>query len=141
MLLSAGKLAVERIALFFQAETLEQLFGVATSFVEASEEAERFHHAQFVWQGSGLQRSADFVLQLAAVDLRIETANADVTAVWIAQTFENFDSRGLAGAVGAEQAEYFPFFDAEADAAHGLHVAVVFDQIIDLQDGIGHKAI
>ena len=73
--------------------------------------------------------------------MRIEAANADVAAVWMAQAFENFDGRGLAGAIGAEQAEYFSFFDAEADAAHRVDVAVVFDQIIDLQDGIGPKAI
>ena len=73
--------------------------------------------------------------------LRIEAAHADVAAVWIAQTFEDFDGGGLAGAIGAEQAKYFPFVHTEADAAHGLHVAIVFDQIIDLQNGIGHKAI
>src|SRR5438445_6945525 len=55
LLLSAGKLAVEGIALFFQAEALEQLFGVAAAFVEACEETKRFDDAQFVGQGSGLQ--------------------------------------------------------------------------------------
>src|SRR5882757_3159683 len=85
LLLSAGKLAVEGVALFFQAETLQQLLGIAAALVESSEKAQRFHDAQFVGQGSRLQRSADFMFQLARADLRVETANAHGAAIGIAQ--------------------------------------------------------
>src|SRR5882757_7095950 len=39
LLLSPGKLAVERVALFLQAETFEQLLGIAAALVESSEKA------------------------------------------------------------------------------------------------------
>jgi hypothetical protein len=78
------------------------------------------------------------MLQLAGADLRVKAANADEAAIGIAQAFEDFDGGGLAGAVGAEQAEDFAFCDAEAHAAHGVHIAVVLDEIIYLQDGFEH---
>src|SRR5258706_15775295 len=54
LLLSAGKLAVEGVAFFFQAETLEQLLRIAAALVESSEKAQRFHDARVVWQRSRL---------------------------------------------------------------------------------------
>ncbi len=78
------------------------------------------------------------MLQFTGADLRIEAANADGAAVGTAQALEDFDGGGLAGAVGAEQAEDFALVDAKANAAHGLDVAVVLDQIIYLKYGFGH---
>jgi hypothetical protein len=80
------------------------------------------------------------VLEFAGADLRVEAANAHSAAVGIAQAFEDFDGSGFAGAIGAEQAKDFAFVNAEADAAHGLHVAVMFHEIVYLQNGFGHKA-
>ena len=73
------------------------------------------------------------------VALRIEAADGDAAAVEGAQAFEDFDGGGFAGAVGAEQAEDFAFFDGEADAADGFDVAVALDEIFYLQDGFGHS--
>ena len=61
LLLSAGELAVKRVALFFQAEALEQFLRLTAALVEAGEEPQSFHDAQLVGKGSGLQRSANLM--------------------------------------------------------------------------------
>ena len=45
------------------------------------------------------------------------------------------EAGGLAGAVGAEQADHFADVDLEVDAVHDLPPAVVFDQSLRFQDG------
>src|SRR5262249_5092614 len=59
LLLATGELAVKGIALFFQAKTLEEFLGIASPLIKTGKQPKRFHHAQFIRQGSGLQRSAD----------------------------------------------------------------------------------
>ena len=80
------------------------------------------------------------MFQLARADLRIEAANAHAAGVGITQALEDFDGSGFAGAVRAEQAKDFAFVNGEAEAAHGLHIAVMLYEIFYLQNGIGHKA-
>ena len=108
------------------------------ALIKAGKKFQRFHHAQLLWQGSGLQRRANFVFEFFGIFLRIEAADGDAAAVWGAYAFQNLHRGGLAGAVRAEQSEDFALFHVEADAAHGLHVAVVLDEMLYLQDGIGH---
>src|SRR5204862_6768753 len=63
LLLAAGELVVKRVALFFEAEALEQFFGLRAGCVEAGEETKSFHDPEFVRERRGLQRGADFVLE------------------------------------------------------------------------------
>jgi hypothetical protein len=44
------------------------------------------------------------------------------------------DSCRFPGAVGAEQAEYLPFFDVEGDSLDRGEVAVFFDEMIYFED-------
>ena len=80
------------------------------------------------------------MFQLARADLRIETANAHGAGIGIAQALQDFDGSGFAGAVRAEQAKDFAFVNGEAEAADGLHIAVMLHEIVYLQNGVGHKA-
>ena len=80
------------------------------------------------------------MFQLARADLRVETANAHGAGIGIAQALQDLDGGGFASAIGAEQAKDFTFVNSEAEAAHGLHIAVVLHEIFYLQNGIGHKA-
>src|ERR1700683_4041893 len=54
LLLTSGQLAVEGVALFGQAETFEEFFGVATAGVKTGEEVESFKALQLVGQESKL---------------------------------------------------------------------------------------
>ena len=62
LFLSAGKLAIKRILLLIEAETLEQFLRIALTFVKTREEPDRFDDPHLVGQGSGLKRGADFLL-------------------------------------------------------------------------------
>src|SRR6266581_2730909 len=137
LLLAARKLAVKRVALFFEAEALEQFLRLAAALVEAGEETQGFHDAQLVGKGSRLQRGADLVFESLRFALRVEAADGDAAA-GIAETFKNLDGRGFAGAVRPEQTENFSFFHVEADAANGFDVAVALDEVFHLKNGIGH---
>jgi hypothetical protein len=46
----------------------------------------------------------------------------------------DFHGRGLAGAVGAQQAETDPLSNGKADAVNRLELAVLLDQMPDFQD-------
>jgi len=70
--------------------------------------------------------------------LWIEAADADDASVGWAQAFEDFHGAGLAGAVWTEKAKNFALLDFEADAAEGLHGAVMFGEVMDLDDRSAH---
>src|SRR5262249_872048 len=124
LLLSSRELAVKSVALFLQAKALEQIINISSTLVKTGEEPNGFGNANLVWQGSGLQRRADFMLEFFAVSPRIESTNGDPAAVGRAQAFQDFDGAGFTGAIRAEQAEHLAFGDFETDAAHGLHFAI-----------------
>src|SRR5256885_9813879 len=107
--------------------------------VKTGEELERYHDAKLVRKCGGLQRRADDVFQSRGVFAGVVAADNGGAAVGIAQAFQNFDSAGLAGAVGPKQAEDFAFADAKADAANGFDVTVALDEIFDSNNGFGHK--
>ena len=139
LFLAAGQLGVEGVALFVEAEALEELFGVAMAVVEAGEEFEGFHDAELVGKRGGLEGGTDFVAEAVGIALGIEAADGNFAGVEGAEAFEDFDGGGLAGAVGAKEAEDFAFVDLKADAADGFDVTVAFDQIFDRQNGCRHR--
>ena len=88
-------------------------------------------------QVGGLQADADAVLELAGLDFGIAAEDADAAAAARAQAFQDFDGGGLAGAVGAEQAEDFAGAHFEIDALDGGEAAVALFESFYL-DGIVH---
>ena len=85
-----------------------------------------------------MQRGANFVLKSSRFALRVEATDGNAAAVGVAEAFEDFNGSGFAGAIRPEQAENFSFFDVEADATNGFDVAIALDEILHLQNGIGH---
>src|ERR1051325_8464550 len=83
---------------------------------------------QLVGKVGRLQADADAVLQRALGYFGIEAQYFDVAPGARAQPFQNLHSRGLAGAVGAEQTEDLALTDLEVDAAHGFEIAIGFVQ-------------
>ncbi len=138
LLLAAGEMAVERVALFFELESAQQVVRVRALAIELREKLEGFVHAELVRQGSGLQYGADLLLEVIAACLRIEAADAHLAAIRRAQAFQDFHGGRFSRAVRAEQAENFAFLDREADAAHRLHGAVALVEILDLYDWLAH---
>src|SRR5690349_18534511 len=126
LLLTARELVVKSVALVLEPEAFEKLFRFAPALVKAGEKPQRFHHANLVGQGGGLQGGADFVLESGRFALWVEAANGNAAAIQVTEAFEDFDRGGFSRAVWAEQAEDFAFLHVEADSANGLHVAVVF---------------
>src|SRR5699024_6540898 len=53
------------------------------------------------------------------------------------QAEKDADGGGLPGSVRAEEAVDFTRFDGEVEAVQGPHLAVVLDEVLDLDDG-GH---
>jgi len=85
-----------------------------------------FADANFLGQIGGLQANADAVLELLALPVGIEAEDGDVAAGSGPEAFQNFYGRGLAGAIGPEQAKDFPRLDGEVDSLHGVDVTVGF---------------
>ena len=85
-----------------------------------------------------MQADADAVLELAGLDLGVAAEHADASAGARAQSLEDFDGGGLAGAVGAEQAEDFAGAHFEIDALDGREAAVALGEGFHL-DGIVHE--
>ena len=139
LFLAAGKLGIEGVALFLEAEALEQRGGIAPALVKTGKHGYRFANAKLVGQRGGLQDGADLLLKVIAGGLGIEAADANDPAVGRAKSFEDFDGAGFSGAVGAEKAKNLALLDFEADAAQRLDVAVAFGKVVDLDDGSAHS--
>ena len=59
----------------------------------------------------------------------------DLAAVGPQQRRQHLDSRGLAGAVRAEESEDLAGGDVEGHAVDGLHLAEFLDQVVDANHG------
>ena len=140
LFLAAGELRVEGIALLLQSESLEQGGGIAAALIEAGKHGDGFADAELIGKRGGLQDGADLLLEVGTGALRVQAADADDAAVGRAEAFEDFHGAGFAGAVRPQQAKDFAFLDFEADATQGLHGAVVFGQVNNLDDRSAHGA-
>jgi len=109
------------------------------ALVKAGEEFQGFHDAHLVRKRGGLKGGADFVFERVGLLAGIVAADDRSAAIGVAQTFEDFDSAGFTGTIGAEEAEDFSLVDVETDAADGFDVAIALDEIFDSYNGFGHK--
>ena len=101
--------------------------------VEAAEQIQRFADREFFGQLGLLQRDADALLDGLVVAAPLHAQDFDFAAGGREQPFEDLDRGGLAGAVGAEQAEAFALLDGQIEPAHGVDrrpAIVAFAQII-----------
>jgi hypothetical protein len=68
---------------------------------------------------------------LLTLPVGIKAENGDFASATRSQAFQNLDGRGLAGAVGSEQAENFSRLNLEVDSFHGVDLTVGFLQTVD----------
>ena len=116
------------------------LVGVEAAAVEAAEQRERLADGQLLGEARLLQRDADAFPDGGVVAAPAQAEDLDLAGGRGEQPFEDLDRRGLAGAVGAEQAEALARLDGQVEAAQrprpaagrvGLHE-------IRAADGGGH---
>src|ERR1017187_6322909 len=138
LLLPAGEFAVLGVALLPELQALQELVAIHGAGVEGVEELHGLVDLDFLLEVGGLQADADAVLELAGLHLGIAAEDADASAGAGAQAFEDFDSGGLTGAIGAEQAEDFAGAHFEIDALDGRKTAVALAEGFHL-DGIVHE--
>ena len=115
------------VALVPELQPLEQRVAVHRARVEAGEQPQRLAHRDLVGQiasPAGRRRCDPSAAWLSRPG--IEAEHRHLAAVARPQPFEDFDGRGLAGAVRAEQAEHFAGKDLEVDAFDRLEACRSF---------------
>jgi len=106
--------------------------------VEFAEELEVFAGAHLAVDGEFLRHDADEPANVArGTDDRLaEQAHRAVGR--LEQAGKDRQQRGLAGTIGAEEAEDFSFADLESDSRESLERAVALVQIDDVEKRIRH---
>ena len=134
--LPAGQVLGPGRPLLAEVHQADELVGrAAAEAVEAPEQVQDLDHGQLRVERRGLERDADAWLQPVGIPDRIDPEDADLAAVGLSKALEDLDSRGLAGAVGPEQAEDRPGLDLEADPVDGTRLAVCLVQPGHADDG------
>jgi hypothetical protein len=82
-----------------------------------------------------LRHHADLHARLARVPRHLDAGQFDAAAVGLDQAEQQSERGGLAGAVGAEQAEAFAAPDVQVKTAHHFGVAVALGEATHLQHG------
>ena len=95
---------------------------------KAAKEAQRLFDRELVWELSFLQLDADTLAELAGCGAPIEAEQLDLAGVGVGEAFADLDGGGLAGAIGAEQAEALAAVDFEIEAIDGDHIGEGFAQ-------------
>ena len=124
LFLAARERAVEGPALLAQVERLHDLVQVGGVAVEGVVEVEDLADPELPGQGAGLELGADDGVEGVALGLRIEAHHPHGAGVWGAKPDDALDRRGLAGAIGAEDAEDLAVLDREGHVVDGDRGAV-----------------
>ena len=98
--------------------------GLAAQVVEAPDHLQVLEPGQALVDGGVLAREADLLAQLGGVVDDVEPVDARAARRGRQQRGQDAHGGGLAGAVGAEQAEHGPGLDLEVDPAERLDVLV-----------------
>src|SRR5580698_5007520 len=93
--------------------------------IEAGKKMQGFADSEFLGEPSFLQRDAEQFAKFALIALPVAAENCNFAGCGIEQAFQNFDGRGLAGTVRAEQTETFASLDFEIQAADRFDFTVV----------------
>jgi hypothetical protein len=74
----------------------------------------------------------DDLLDVLLACRAVQPQDADAPRVGVADAFDDFERRGLACAVGAEDSEDLAFPDGKRDAVDGGELAIALDEALDL---------
>src|SRR5216684_949445 len=128
LLPAAGKLRGQAIEVGFEAIELDDFIDAALQArrVEAVNPAVKlqvFCDCEVVIEAEILRHVADAFADGFGIGADVEAFDAGGTAAERQEAGEHFDDGGFSAAVGPEETENFPFFDAEADVVDGGEVA------------------
>jgi len=124
LLHAVGEVGDQLLVLAGEVHEVEQLgcslvCGHAIQAVHAADEAEVLAGGEAAEQGHALGDDPDLALQLGGVLGQVGAQYADLAAGGCEQAGEHLDGGGLAGAVGAEEAEELARVDGEVDVIDG----------------------
>jgi hypothetical protein len=114
---------------------LHQFVEVGMAAIEVAKEMQRLAHGHEILQRRALEHQPDF---LEIVSAHRGAAEADLAGAGRGDPFQHFHGGGLAGAIGAQQAEAPSFGNDEAHPVHGPLAAIVLEQLAGFQQGRGH---
>src|SRR4029077_6864715 len=117
-------------ALVLQLDQVEHLVHRVGVLVQAVEQRHRLANRQLLGELGYNQLDAEALAQgvSARAVVPVHAQDFDVARVGQREAFENFDGRGLAGAVRAQQAEALAGRDGEVEPVHGRECAVALDE-------------
>src|SRR5262249_21251315 len=130
--LAAGELADAGVGLLLQLHAADDLVGLEAVAVEAAEQGDGLAHQQFFGELRFLERDADAVLDGGVVAAPAQAEGFDVAGGGLRESLDDLDGGGLAGAVGAEQAEALAGLDGQiesADRFHGGAAVIALEQV------------
>ena len=136
LLLAAGELSVERVALLPEREALQQSVAIHGLRVKIAKEFDSFADFDFFLQIRRLEAHADAILELLALRTGIESKDGDIASRARPQTFEDLYRGRLTRAIRAEKPKHLAGAHFKIDALDGLEIAVVFCEGGDLNDWI-----
>ena len=140
LLLPARQRHEPGVALRGQAQLIEEAVAVHGRAIEGGPEVHRLPHLDALLELRFLQLDADPLLQRHGVAARVEPEDGNRAAVGRAQAFDALHGGGLAGAVGADQAEDLARLDVEGDVVDGHGTPVGLADTGDVNGGLGHVA-
>lgn len=149
LLLAAGELAREGIALVRKAHPLQQRLGLGAGFATVAllhlERAEQdvVEHAHVREQVVTLEHHADVLAHLAPVGglvQQLAAGESQVAAVGFFQAVEAAQQGGLAAAAGAENHHHFALGDLEVDVLEHLLLAEKLVETLEL-DQCAHACV
>src|SRR3990172_2138798 len=136
LLLAAGEGLDERTALLIEGESRQEPLERRTVAEQCGERAQRLLDGQLRPERLRLELHADAVLDGGALADGVEAEEGDAAAVRLAPAFDHLQGGGLAGAVGAQDAERLTGGHFEGDGVHRGEAVVALGEAIDGEDGV-----
>src|SRR5882757_9833682 len=109
--------------------------------VDAAVELQVFRDGQVVVETEILRHVADVLADRFGIGADVEAFHEGGTAAEWQKAGEHLDDGGFSAAVGAEEAEDFAFFDAEADVVDGGEVAETAHEMFGGDGGLGKRLL
>ncbi len=135
LLLAAGEVHEPGVALVFEAELVEEMFGIGGLFaVERGPEVDCFPDLDALLELGLLELNADAILELVDLAVGIEAEDGDGARVGLAKAFDALHGGGFARSVGADEAEDLALVDREGCVGDGDGAAVGLADGGDLDD-------
>src|SRR5580658_1075929 len=100
--------------------------------INAAEKIDVLLDGQIVIQRELLRHVSNVPANFFRVRGYVEAAHLSAARSGAQQPAKNADDGGLAGAIGAQEAEYLAYFHADGDMVHGHEISERLDQVVDL---------